>query len=368
MCPRRTNPAPTVLVLIHGLGIGGAERLISEGSTYWDRESFDYRVAYVLPWKDQLVPELTSKDVPVACIGGRRGLDIRTPWRLRRLLKDWDVDLIHAHLPSAGVLARLSTRKPTVYTEHNLADSYRQPTRTMNRATYRLNRAVIAVSDAVAASTREYPGPSAVVIPNGVSTQLETTNGIRVELGVAEKQPLIVHVGNVRPHKGHDNLIKAASVLRTSHPDARIVSIGADKREGDLIRLRGHAAELGLSGYIDFLGRKPDATSYLAAADIVVNPSDVEGLPVTILEALTLERPVVATRVGGVPSVIEHDVTGYLVPPSDPTALADGLSTALRDPARARRWARNGAELVRARFGIERMVDAYENVYRQVCR
>ena len=153
-----------VLVLIKGLGIGGAERLISEGSEHWDRERFDYRVAYFLPWKDHLVGHLQSNGVVVDCIGSDKGLGPRAYGKLRSLISRWEPDIIHTHLPTAGIMARLATSRPVVHTEHNLVGSYRQPTRSANRLTYGRNAAVIAVSDAVAQSLHGYPGPAPRVI------------------------------------------------------------------------------------------------------------------------------------------------------------------------------------------------------------
>ena len=356
-----------VLVLIKGLGIGGAERLIAEGATYWDRDQFDYRVAYVLPWKDQLVAEIEGHGVAVDCVGSDRGLGPTAYRNLRYLSSTWDPDLIHAHLPSAGILARLASRVPVVYTEHNIAASYRQPTRSVNRLTYGRNASVIAVSEAVAESLAGYPGPTPRVIPNGVSVSVSPAEieAVRTELGIQADQSLVVHVGNIRPHKGHENLIAATAVLVASDPHVMVVSVGAEKHDGDLARVRASAESAGVSEHIRFTGRREDARSFLAAADVVVNPADVEGLPLAILEALALSRPVVATAVGGVPAVVMDNVTGLLVPPGDPAALAAGMRTALDSPD-AKGWGQAGAELVATQYGIARMIADYENLYREV--
>jgi len=357
---------PRILVLIKGLGIGGAERLISEAAPVWNRDEFDYRVAYVLPWKDQLVDDLETHQVKVTCVGGTSGLDIQTPWRLRRLIADWRPDLIHAHLPAAGILSRLSTSVPTIYTEHNLADSYRQPTRTLNRLTYFRNAAVIAVSEAVNESLIGFPGPSPNVIPNGVAASANRSGtDVRQELGIGPDTPLIVHVGNIRPHKGHSNLIAATAHLGAKMPELLVVSIGVEKNEGDIDRLTADATSRGVEHLIRFLGRRPDALDFMAAADVVVNPSDVEGLPVTILEAHSLARPVVATDVGGVASIVTDHETGLLVSPGDPAALAEAIEVALTSPE-AEGWARSGADLVREHHSITAMIEGYESVYREI--
>jgi glycosyltransferase involved in cell wall biosynthesis len=362
-----TPDRPRLLVLIKGLGSGGAEQLIVDGADHWDRDYFDYRVAYILPWKDHLVPQLIGKGVEVVCLGGRRGLGVGAAYRLFRLCRELRPDVIHSHLPAAGILARFVSRRPHVYTEHNIASSYRQPTRFLNRLSYGRNRAVIAVSDAVASSVAAYPGKPPIVIPNGVSFRVafEEAASARAEMGMSPGDPLVVHVGNIRPHKGHANLIAATSFLRQARPDARVVSIGGEKNPGDLDRLERAASAAGVADRIRFLGRRTDARAFLAAADVVVNPSDVEGLPVSILEALALARPVVATDVGGVSSVVRTEETGLLVPRGDPESLAAGVVMALESQAAAD-WGRAGQRLVDESYGLARMVRDYESVYRGI--
>jgi glycosyltransferase involved in cell wall biosynthesis len=356
-----------ILVLIKGLGIGGAERLVSDGAEHWDRRRFDYRVAYVLPWKDQLTPTLQRLDVQVDCLGTRRGMGVSAVRNLRRLVRDWHPDLIHAHLPSAGILARYSGSSPVVYTEHNIASSYRQPTRTMNKLSYGRNSAVIAVSDAVAASLEGYPGPAPRVIPNGITFDVTPAEvaAVRRELGLEAGTKLVVHVGNIRPHKGHQNLIEAARLVVAADPTVRFVSVGAEKHEGDLARVTGLADAAGVSHHVQFLGRRPEARAFLAAADLVVNPADFEGLPLAVLEALSLGKPVVATAVGGVPTVVVDGVTGRLVPPRDPEALATGILEGLHSEDAAS-WGVAGAELVSRNHGIAQMISEYEKVYEEL--
>jgi glycosyltransferase involved in cell wall biosynthesis len=354
-------------MLVKGLGIGGAERLISEGAGFWNTDAFDYRVAYVLPWKDQLVPDLTVRGFRVDCLGGSR---FGVPLRFRRLLRSYRPDLIHAHLPATGILARLTTGVPVVYTEHNVASSYRSLTRVVNFGTYWRNASAIAVSDAVAASLERYPGPGPVVIPNGVAVSAsdEDRRRARAELGIDEATSLVVQVGNIRPWKGHTTLISAVEPLVAAVPDVVVVSIGAEKNLGDLERVRAEARDRGVGDRIHFLGRRPDAVAFVAAADAFVNPSDMEGLPLVVLEAMTLGTPVVATSVGGVPSVIVDGETGLLIPPGRPSELADAVAALLGDRERAAALAGRARTLAVEGYGLERMVRANEAVYTAVLR
>jgi len=358
---------PTVVVAIKGLGIGGAEKLIVEGARFWDRDTYDYRVAYALPWKDQLVEPLLAQGIPVQCFGSQRGMTPASMRRFARLCRTWGASLIHAHLPSMGAVARMTSSVPVVYTEHNIAASYRKPVQFVNRVTYSRNAAVIAVSDAVAESIVSYPSPSKRVIPNGVSIDEDIDiTGVATEVGLGEYDRLVVHVGNIRPMKGHRTLVAAAGRLLAHRDDVRFVSIGGEKSEGDLEGVREAAAEAGIEDRFSFLGRREDALRFVAASDVYVNPADVEGLPVSILEAMALARPVVATAVGGVPSIIHDEDTGLLVPPGDPQALADGISRLLDDPQLAADLAVRAKALVDSQYGLKAMIDATEAVYAEV--
>ncbi|MDJ0953323.1 MAG: glycosyltransferase [Acidimicrobiia bacterium] len=360
-----SSERPTVVVAIKGLGIGGAEKLIAEGARYWDRTRFDYRVAYALPWKNQLVATLEDIGIPVVCFGSKRGMTPASVARFRRIVREADAALVHAHLPAMGAAARLVSPVPVVYTEHNLAHSYRRPVQIANRSTYSRNAAVMAVSDAVGESIASYPARRRQVIPNGVAIPPDIdTTGVRSELGLRDNDRLVVHVGNIRPLKGHRNLVAAATLLDRDH--VLIVSIGGEKTEGDLEEIRSFAADRQAAERIRFLGRREDAIRFMAAADIYVNPADVEGLPVSILEALALSRPVVATAVGGVPSIVRDAETGLLVPPGDPAALAAAIERLLDNPEYAEKLGQAGSELVAADYSLEAMVRATEEVYAEV--
>lgn len=360
-------PRHTVVVAIKGLGIGGAEKLIVEGARFWDRARFDYRVAYALPWKDQLVEPLREQGIDVQCFGSARGMTPAGALRFGRLVRSSGASLVHAHLPAMGAVARLVSGVPVVYTEHNIAASYRRVVQLANRSTYSRNAAVIAVSAAVAASIESYPSPSKRVIPNGVHVADDIdTSDVRAELGLGDDEHLIVHVGNIRPMKGHGTLVLAASRLLARRRDVRFVSIGGEKTPGDLNSIRKSAAELGIGDQLSFLGRRDDAMRFIAAADVYVNPADVEGLPVSILEALAVARPVVATAVGGVPSIIRHEETGLLVPPGDPDGLAEGIDRLLQDPQLAAGLGTSGRDLVESDYGLEAMVRATEAVYAEI--
>lgn len=365
----RTGDKTPILVVIKGLALGGAERMLAEASRYWDRSEFDYRVAYFLPERDELVGDLEEADIPVMCLGGRGGW-LGITYRLFRLVRALEPDLVHAHLPSAGVLVRLCSNVPVVYTEHNITSSYHRFTRFANRATYRRNQATIAVSEAVASSISGYRGPPIQVIPNAVTVDPAHLDPERArrELGLSSRQPMVVHVGNIKPHKGHRILLRAAATLAAKRPEVTVVSIGAESHPGEMQALEVMLRELGLEERVRLLGRRRDALDFVSAADVFVNPAEAEGLPVAVLEAMALQRPVVATSVGGVPEVIEHERTGLLVAPGDPHALSSAIERVLEAPELAARLGAEGGRIVAERYSLPSMVGKVEDLYRSLLR
>lgn len=359
---------PSVLVLSKGLGLGGAERQIASAARFWDQDAFSYHVAFVLPHKDHFVAEIESHGVDVMCLGSGRPYLASAAMGLRRMLRATKPDLVHAHLPTTGIMARMLSAVPVVYTEHNMVHSYRRPTRLANKLTYGRNAVVVAVSDAVAGALDGYRGPQPRVINNGVTVAVSDAEraAVRVELGIDEATPLVTHVGNIRPGKGQHNLVAAAAIVHEKRPDAVFVSLGSEKVPGSLAALRRDVTDRGLDGVVRFLGSRPDAVAFTAAADVFANPSDVEGLPVAILEAMALARPVVATAVGGVPSIIRSDETGALVPPDHPEALAEAIVGLLDDPSHADRLAAGARELIERDFTMQSVVAQNEAIYREL--
>jgi glycosyltransferase involved in cell wall biosynthesis len=204
-----------------------------------------------------------------------------------------------------------------------------------------------------------------VVIPNGVAVSVDPDRArkARNALGVGRKTVLFGHVGNIRPHKGHSNLIAATDLLRRDLDDFVVVSVGGEKYPGDLERLQAEVDRRTLGDRIRFLGRREDAIEVMAACDIMVNPSDHEGLPLAVLEAMTLGLPVVATAVGGVPGAIVDGTEGLLVPAADPEALAGAMLALAVDYELRHRLARSGQAAARERYGLEGLVRAVEALY-----
>jgi glycosyltransferase involved in cell wall biosynthesis len=361
----RTGADPVgVLMLTKGLGRGGSERLLADTVAHLDPARYRVEVAYLLPWKDALADEVAASGAGVVCLDARRPASLAWLRRLRRLVRDRDIRLVHTHMPAPAAAARvvLPGRSPAfVHTEHNLWGRYRAPTRWANRLTWRRNAAAVAVSGAVAASVRaRRPRPEVVVHGlDGASRPPAPRAAACAALGLAPAGPVVGTVGNLTAKKDHATLVEALARLVGEWPDARLVVVGAGPLEADL---RARAARAGLADRVVLAGSRGDVAEVLGAFDVFVLSSRAEGLPIALLEAMAAERPCVATSVGGIPEVVTDGVDGLLVPPGDADALATAVSKLLADPDRRADLGARAA--VRARdFDIAAAVRRLEAIY-----
>jgi glycosyltransferase involved in cell wall biosynthesis len=362
-----------VLWLVKGLGPGGAERLLVEHAASRDRDAFDYEVAYVLDWKQHLVPELEALGVRTHCLGVRSETDPRWPVRLARLLRSGRHDVVHAHSPLVASVARLELRtlprrrRPAiVYTEHNRWPSYRATTRMANELTYSLDDAQFAVSEDVRSSISARHRDRVEVLVHGIDVDRvrRDTAGrddVRAELGVEPDTHLAVTVANLRASKNYPGLLAAARIVLDRGVPVRFVAAGQGQLQEEIAALHRSS---GLGDRFQLLGYRDDTTRLIAAADVFVLASRHEGLPVTVMEALTLGVPVVAPAVGGLPEVVTTDDNGILCPPGADDALADAVERALQPDVHARLV--EGARRTGDRFSNARAVAHVENAYRRL--
>jgi glycosyltransferase involved in cell wall biosynthesis len=286
-------------------------------------------------------------------------------------LRDSGADLVHAHLPLAGVAARLAGRLagvPVVYTEHNLQERYHPLTRRTNLATWRLQRAAVAVSAEVAESIARHapPGVPVRVVHNGIETGPPDEVGgraVRAALGVPPGVPLVGTVAVFRRQKRLDLWLETARRIAEREPSARFVLVGDGPLRGEIEAL---AARLGLAGRVAFPGLQDDVRPWLTALDLYLMTSEFEGLPLALLEAMAAGRAVVVTAVGGVPEAVTDGESGAVLPFGDVAALAAAALALLADPGRRAELGAAAQRRVAESFGIRRMAAELEALYREV--
>lgn len=279
---------------------------------------------------------------------------------LRRLTYD-PPDLIHAQTPAALAGAEWIARhleRPLVVTIHDFL-----PERTTLSIDRDVCERVIAICDAV----REYlierhriASDLITVIPSGVACPRGKTSEPVLQ---ANKVPVIGTAGPLEAVKGFPYFLGAAARVLATGRDVEFVVAGAGPEERNLRRL---SRDLGIAEHITFLPNLSDFSPALEAMDIFCLPSLQQGLGTTMLEAMALGRPVIATNVGGLFEVVRDGISGLLVPPSDSVQLAARMMELLDDPVKARRLGYAARQNVAADYNVEQMVSHTARVYREV--
>jgi glycosyltransferase involved in cell wall biosynthesis len=203
------------------------------------------------------------------------------------------------------------------------------------------------------------------IVHSGIDPERLRPEGrdVRAALGIPNEAPVVGVVGHFADHKGHRFLLDAFPRILEAQPEARLLLVG----EGELRdALQKQAGALGIGSRVIFAGFRTDVPDCLLAMDVVAAPSVQEGLNTSVLDALYLERPVVASRVGGLPEAVRHDETGLLAPPGDSARLAEGVLQLLGDRDRARALGRAGRERVERIFTAAAMVEGTLGVYREL--
>jgi len=355
-----------VLNLITELNIGGAEKALARLLAHLDRGRFIPTVACLYGGGGPVADEIRALNVPVIDLGMTAKWRWDAFWRLYRLLRWERPTVLHAWMFHANVPGRVLGRLagvPVIISGERTMGMESHWRYWLNRITGLLTDCVVCVSQQVADFVVEevgIPQSKAVVIPNGIDLcdfeRLPDKQQVRVELGLSSDQVLVGTVARLDPVKRLDVLLQAMKSLR----DVYAVIVGDGPEQA---RLRALAKRAGLAGRVYFAGQQEDVLPWLAALDVFVLSSDWEGMPNAVLEAMAAGLPVVATAVGGVPEEVVDGVTGLLVPPRDPDALAQAIAHLLRDPDLRRTMGRAGRERVARYFTAERVVQRTQALY-----
>jgi glycosyltransferase involved in cell wall biosynthesis len=369
-----------VVTLVDRLGTGGAERLAIQTTTRLDPERFDrtlvasrdFGVAVSKQHVANALEDLRRADVRVIGLKRTSARQVWAWWPLYRLLRRERVDVLHAHKFGSNlwgtIIGRLA-RVPVIVAHEHTWSYEGQPLRKLadRFVIARWSSVFVAVSreDQRRMAEVEHIRPERTLfIPNGIPTPAPASGAdVRAELGIPADAPVIGTVSVLRPQKALDVLLRATKILRAQFPDLRVLIAGEGDRRFALEEL---SAELGLEQAVMFLGVRTDVPDVLAALDIAVSTSDFEGSPLSVMEYMEAARPVVATRVGGVPDLIDHGEQGLLVEPQDPEGFAQAVAELLRDPERARRMGERARERRRTEFDIEVMVRRLEGLYAEL--
>jgi len=346
-------------------GHGGQEiRTLAE--TRW-LIGHGWRALIVCQPDSPLLAEARASSIPVEAVRMGSATDIGAIVRLRRLMRERGVSLVHTHSSVdswLGGVAAKSLGRPVVRSRHVSI-----PIRRRRALVYRLADRIITSGEGVRAMVigAGITPERVVAISAGVDSARfhpgVSGKAVRDELGLGAA-PMVGLVANVRGSKGHNVFLDAARAVLTAAPETRFLIVGDGVGFEDV---KGRVRQLGLEARVHLTGFRRDIPEVMAALDVLALPSiRSEAIPQVIPQALAVGTPVVASTVGGSPELIRDGENGRLVPPADAPALADAILTLLREPERARAMARAGQVMVQARYTIDATMARTTAVYREL--
>lgn len=358
-----------VLLLTDEATIGGGQRHILALARGLSPRN--YTVAVACPAQGYLTDELHRFSLEHIALSLPERPNPVALYRTWRVMKEYAPDVLHTHGGTAGFYGRLAASlMPSVrvvHTYHGI--HYLHQRRSLRTALYtsidryllRRTHAIICVARADLDDGRK----AGVVEPRIASV---ITNGIdpkefRTRRRARKNGSVIGTIGRLHVQKGQAVLLEAMRMILKEHPEASLRIVG----DGDLMApLKKKAAELGVATKVSFAGARTDTAEQLAGMDVFVLPSLWEGFPIVLLEAMAAEKPIVASRIGGVTEIVEDGVDALLVEREDAPALASAVLRILQVDSLRKALGRRAGEKVRTRFTAERMVRETEEVYRRI--
>jgi len=365
-----------VLLMIETSGPGGAETVLFNIAKNLDRARYNPRVVLFKPgWFKGLLEE---NGIVTEIIHSRRAWDISFLYRLLGYCRRNKIELIHGHLPGAnlyGSLAGALMGIPVIATLHNeflIPGSTERHNWIKHFLIRRLTNKLVVVADFMQSDyikKGKFPRAKLTTIYNGIHmgdpTGLRDPDRLRQELNLKKDDLVVGNVANLRPPKGQKYLIEAAAIICQRLPQAKFLLIGQGgghlKEEAER-----QIANLQLQENVKLLGFREDVPELLRLFDIFVLPSTSEGLPMSIVEAMAAAKPVVATRVGGLPEIVTDGDNGYLVEPANVAALAEKLQILLQSKELRTCLGQRGRQIASEKFSLETMIKQYQELYEKV--
>lgn len=373
-----TRQPPLVAHLIYRLDIGGLETLLVDTINRMPAGHYRHAVICLTDYTD-FAQRITRPGVELFALHKPAGLALGTHADLFRLLKKMKPDVLHTY--NLGTVEYAATAWAAgvpirVHAEHGR--DARDP-QGINPKHNLLRRLLAPFIDRYVPVSRDLrgwlervvriPAHKLQLIDNGVDTERFHHEGaLGAEAWQDDPDAFVIGtVGRLQDVKDQATLIDAFAHLRTLVPEARLrlVLVGDGPLRAQLeTRVRGH----GLADSVCFAGPRSDVAPVMRSFSLFALSSIAEGTPVTLLEAMASGLPVVATAVGGIPDLVEQGVSGTLVPPKDPQALAAAIAPYVRERALARRHGAAGRERVEQQYSMQAMLAAYVALYDELCQ
>lgn len=360
--------------------IGGPGKTILETHRAIDRERFRLHIGVFLTHGESgdspFSAEARRLEMPVHFVQGFNQYDPRLIWGVIDLVKAFQIDIVHAHEVKSDVITYLAAQihtVPIVTTLHGwIGNGLKQ------RVLVALDKRIVRGFDRVIAVSRQIerelitagvPPDKLRLLHNAIVVERYRRTGHRgllsEAIGRPVLSPVIASIGRLSPEKGHADLIRAIDIVSRRGQKVSLVLIGDGPERPKLLQ---QINALGLQGRVHLPGYIREPQRLLEEVDLMVLPSHTEGLPNAALEALLMEVPVLATKVGGTPEVITDGETGRLVPAHSPEALAGGILEFLAAPEFWKQMASRGKDMVKMNFGFQSRTRKLEAIYAEMMK
>ena len=357
----------TILHTESSLGWGGQERRTLRELLGLSGDSF--RAILACQPESRIGEEARKRKLSVEIAKMRGNFDPLAVARFLWLVHHYSVDIVHTHSSAdswmASTAAKISPRRPKVVRTRHL------------NASFNIRLIYSFMADrviTVGGSTRQYmirekgiPAEKVMTIPTGIDLSVFDAEGIRGDLRhdlrIPEKTPVFGTVSVFRRLKGHQVLLEATPEILRAIPEARLLLAGEGPQEKNI---RKKIEELGIGNSVLMPGFREDVPRVLNTMDVFVFPSLQEALGTAILEALAMRRAVVASRVGGIPEIIEDGKTGFLIGPENPSAIAEKVIHLLKNSELRRQMGDRGRRFVEAHYDQRLMVRRLEDLYQEL--
>lgn len=360
-----------IVHIVQSLDIGGLERVVVDLVTHRFRKDFHY-VVFCLEDQGPFVHELRIQGIDVICFDKKKGWDFSLFFRIAYLLRKKRITIVHTHnsgpLLYGGIAARIVGIPFVIHTKHGTNLRQQRNDVWLNAILFKIPDKIIAVSqDAllIAHQKEKVPFDKLIYIPNGVDTKKFSITGtdsvsIRKKYNLPNDDFLVGIVARLCWEKDIPTLLEAFRLILQEKKDVSLVVVG-DGAERSLLETIVRKCDIGR--HVFFLGMQHDIPELLSLFTVFSLPSIREGMPVTLLEAMAMQIPVVVTDVGANREIVEHGVSGYVVKQKDVVSLKDAIMRLIYDREMAAMMGKKGREKVSDEYSVDSMVEKYEKEY-----
>ncbi|MCK0163985.1 glycosyltransferase [Marinobacter sp. S6332] len=364
-----------ILHVTFNMGFGGTEQVIRQLVNHLPVSQFNSEILCIDGDVGEIGQRLKAEQgISIHKLKRQPGLDWRLVLDIRRLVKQGRFAIVHCHQYTPwfyGWLGSLGTGAGLIFTEHGRfhPDRYRHKAWLVNKLMAKSTHALVAISKATRQALVEYeflPSSKIQVIYNGIQPpkpDLERVATIRNSLGLAGGELVFGTVSRLDPVKNQRMMLKAFSLFCLHYGSCRLLMVGDGP---DRAMLENYARELGVDDKVVFTGFQSNAVDYLEATDIFLLSSHTEGTSMTLLEAMSLGKPCIVTRVGGNPELVQDETNGLLVPTNDSESMSNAMVRMAESTLLRRDLGEQASATFYRQFSAEKMAADYTSCYQHV--